>query len=633
MASVATKAAAASTPTTGASLPARQRIRAIKDYVVYYGKGQGGALVHYGLAIVQPDTLTPAELAEVHRSATLVVAYLSVGEAEPDRAWYKDGRVDQAWILGKNENWGSFFVDAGQPGWQKLMVNLAGDSIRQGYDGVFLDTVDTVDVYPKTKPGMIALIQQLRTAYPQALLVMNRGFSVVKEVAGDVDAVMFEDLSTTYNFESKTYAYADDTATALAMATLSQNTGMPILALDYAPPDNPGMAYRAVQAARGYGFIPAVSVIDLDKIVDYSLERGGPADVRVSSISVEGAQGAPDAFTLVVRVENTGLTRAVKAPFLLREDGDEIAELSRDLDIGEVFDWKIPIAPPKVGTRFTATALTIDATMNDNAVPWTFTEAALKLEPLLPLAQQRHRSNANTPDLSAAQVDKPITIDGDLSEWKGLPCFDAKRADQVSFGDPAQWGGPQDLSGRVCYAWDAQNLYVSFRVWDDQIVQVNSGANLWEGDHVELWFDTQLQLDFDSNQAGDDDFQVGISPGDFKAVKPDFYIFTPPGAQERAVQLPSISGDKVEFSVARTADGYTGEVKLPATVLKGLRLSPDNTIGVSFEPSDTDTPGSSAQEMMISLAPKSSSQWGNPTNWNNLTLKGTGGEATATPAP
>ena len=504
-AKAAATAAAPVKPTAGAPLPARQRIRAIMDYVGYYGKGQGGAMSHYGLAIVQPDTLTPAELAVVHQSATLVVAYLSVGEAEPDRAWYKDGRVDQAWILGKNENWGSFFVDAGQPGWQKLMVDLAGESIRQGYDGVFLDTVDTVDVYPKTKAGMIALIQQLRAAYPQALLVMNRGFSVVKEVAGDVDAVMFEDLSTTYNFESKTYAYADDTATALAMATLSQNTSMPILALDYAPPDNPGMAYRAVQVARSYGFIPAVSVIDLDKIVDYGLERGGPADLRVSSISVEGA---PDAFTLVVRVENTGLTKAIKAPFLLREGGDEIATLSRDLDIGEVFDWKVPIAPPKVGTRFTATALMVDATMNDNAVPWTFTEAALKLEPLLPLDQQRHRSNANTPDLTAAQVDKPMTVDGDLGEWKGQPCFDANRADQVSFGDPAQWGGPQDLSGRVCYAWDAQNLYVGFRIWDDQIVQVNSGANLWEGDHVELWFDTQLQLDFDSNQAGDDDFAI-----------------------------------------------------------------------------------------------------------------------------
>jgi hypothetical protein len=595
----------------------RQRIKAVKNYVVYYGKGQASALARYGLAIVQPDTLTPQELAVVHRSATLVVAYLSVGEAEPERAWYKDGRVDQAWILGKNENWGSFFVDAGQPGWQKLMVDLAGESLRQGFDGVFLDTVDTVDVFPKTKPGMLALIRQLRAAYPQALLVMNRGFAVVEALASDVDAVMFEDLSTTYNFESQQYGYADDAGTAVKMADLSKKTGLPILALDYAPPDNPAMAYRAVQVSRRYGFIPAVSVINLDKIVDYGLERGGPADLRVSSISVEGA---PDAFTLVVRLENTGLAKAVQAPFLLRQGGDVIANLTRDLDIGEVYDWKIPLAQPAEGTHFTATALVTDRTPLDNAVPWTFTQAVLKLEPLLPLDQQRRRSNANTPDLTAAAVGQPIKIDGDLGEWKDAPCYNADQASQVSFGDAAQWGGPPDLSGRVCYAWDAQNLYVAFRVWDDQIVQVNSGSNLWQGDHVELWFDTQLQLDFDSDQAGEDDFQIGVSPGDFKSVKPDLYIFTPPGAQERAVQLPSIDG--VEYAVSRTPDGYTGEVKLSAGVLKGLRLSADNTIGVSFEPSDTDTPGSSAQEMMLSLAPKSSGAWGNPQNWNNLTLKG-----------
>jgi len=608
---------------TGTPLPARERIRAIHDYVVYYGRGEAEALSRYGLAIVQPDTLTAEELAGVHRSATLVVAYLSVGEAEPERAWFKDGRVDQAWILGKNENWGSFFVDASQPGWQKLMVDLAGEFIRQGFDGIFLDTVDTVDIYPKTRPGMLALIRQLRAAYPQSLLVMNRGFSVVDQLSGDLDAVMFEDLSTTYNFESQQYAYADDSGTAAQMAALSKKTGLPILALDYAPPDNPGMAYRAVQVSRGYGFIPAVSVINLDKIVDYGLERGGPADIRVSSISVEGA---PDAFTLVVRVENTGLSKAIQAPFLLREGGEAIAHLERDLEIGEVFDWKIPMPQPREGTRFTATALVTDATPIDNAVPWTFTLAALKLEPLLPLDQQRRRSNPNTPDLTAAPLTQPITVDGDLVGWKDLPCYQVNRADQVSYGEAAQWSGPQDLSGRVCYAWDAQNLYVAFRVWDDQIVQVNSGSNLWQGDHVELWFDTQLQLDFDSDQAGEDDFQVGISPGDFKKVKPDFYIFTPP-------MTPASWSGQVEYAVVQTPDGYTGEVRLPAAVLKGLRLSPGNTIGASFEPSDTDTPGSSTQEMMMSLAPKSSSQWGNPTNWNNLTLQGAESSPTATPAP
>lgn len=596
---------------SGTPLPARQRIRQIKDYVVFYGKGQAEAMGHYGLAIVQPDTLTPEELSALRQKGTLVVAYLSVGEAEPNRPWYTDGRVDPKWLLGKNENWGSDYVDASQPGWQKLMSDLTTEYLQLGFDGIFMDTVDTVDAFPKTKPGMLALIQGLRAANPQALLVMNRGFALAEQLAPDLDGIMFEDLSTTYNFETKEYAAADNSGTAEEMVALQKKTGLPILALDYAPSDNPALAQKAVQTARRYGFIPAVSVINLDKIVDYGLDKTGPPDVRLRSLKVEGEEPQ---LTLLVQIENTGLSTAAKVPLLLRIDGSKFASLERDLAPGETFEWQVPWPDAKLGSRLSAVALFKDATPSNNAISLAFTPQAMGREPVLPPDQQHRRSNPNTPDLQASSLVSPPVIDGSLDEWKDLPCYDVNRADQVSYGDPAQWSGPQDLSGRVCYAWDAANLYVAFQIKDDQLVQLNSGSSLWKGDHVELWFDTQLQLDFDSDAAGDDDFQVGISPGDFQQVKPDFYIFTP-------AMSPASWKGQVEYAVVKTPDGYAGEVKLPAKVLKGLRLATDNTIGVSFEPSDTDTPGGSEQELMMSLAPKSSSQWGNPTNWNNLTLK------------
>jgi len=601
------------TPTTitGTPLSARQRIRQIMDYVVFYGKGQVEAMGRYGLAIIQPDTLTSEELFTLRQKGTLVVAYLSVGEAEPNRPWYTDGRVDPQWLLGKNENWGSDYVDASQPGWQKLMRDLTGEYLQQGFDGIFMDTVDTVDAFPKTKPGMLALIRSLRAAYPQALLVMNRGFALAEQLAPELDAIMFEDLSTTYNFEIKEYASADNAGAAEEMVALQKKTGLPILALDYAPPNNPALARRAVQAARRYGFIPAVSVINLDMIVDYGLDKAGPPDVRLRSLRVEGEEPQ---LTLVIQVENTGLSTAAGVSLLLRVDGSEFASLQRDLASGETFEWQVPWLNAKQGARVSVAALFQDATPLDNAISLAFTPQALGREPLLPPDQQRRRSNPNTPDLQASPLAVPPLIDGSLDEWKDLPCYDVNRADQISYGDPSQWSGSQDLSGRVCYAWDAANLYVAFQIKDDQLVQQNSGSSLWKGDHVELWFDTQLQLDFDSDTAGDDDFQVGLSPGDFQQVKPDFYIFAP-------AMSPAGWRGQVEYAVVKTPDGYAGEVKLPARVLKGLRLVADNTIGVSFEPSDTDTPGSSEQELMMSLAPKSSSQWGNPTNWNNLILK------------
>ena len=61
-------------------------------------------------------------------------------------------------------------------------------------------------------------------------------------------------------------------------------------------------------------------------------------------------------------------------------------------------------------------------------------------------------------------------------------------------------------------------------------------------------------------------------------------------------------------------------MRLPASVLTGLKLASGGAVGATFDPSDTDTPGSSEQEMMLSSAPNT--QWGVPTLWNNLVLEG-----------
>ncbi|MCJ7512121.1 MAG: endo alpha-1,4 polygalactosaminidase [Anaerolineales bacterium] len=595
----------------GAPVSARSRIKSVDDYIVYYGQGQADALSRFDLAIVQPETLSEAEIRQLRRRGTLVVAYLSIGEAEPGRPWYTDGRVDPRWLLGLNKNWGSYFVDANQPGWQRLMVSLTGDFIQKGFDGVFLDTVDTVDAYPQTRQGMIATIKGLRQAFPEALILQNRGFGLVPELASDLDGVMFEDVSTTYDFDKEEYVNTDNSDEITTMIELHEQTGLPVLALDYAPPDNPGMAFRAVEIARSHGFIPAVSTINLDEIPAYGLGRQGPADMRVAGIRAEGDETS---VTLVVRIQNTGLAMAEDVPLVVLVGGRRVAELRKTFSPGVTYDWNVPWDAPQENVAIEAVADSDDPTPANNRLDWLFTFAAIALEPILPFDQQQHRPSNNGPELHASRMLTPPMIDGDLAEWADFPCIVVDRQDQVSFGESSQWGGPSDLSARVCYGWDPETVYIGFRVRDDAIVQENTGGNLWRGDHVELWFDTQLQLDFDSMQAGEDDYQIGISPGDFAAVPPGFFIFTPPTLSE------DYSG-VVQYAVVKTRDGYAGEARIPWAVLKGLRLAPGHTIGATFEPSDTDTAGSDEQEMMMSTAPRSSGEWGNPTLWNNLLMQ------------
>ncbi len=259
------------------------RIKRIRSYVTYYGAGRIDQLRRDDLAIIQPSTLAPEEVQTLRRSGTLVVAYLTIGEVDPGDPGLADGTIKRSWLLGVSHNWGSQFADARQPGWRRYVIGDAGRLLAQGYDGLFLDTVDTAEQFPSTAPGMVELIRELHAAYPHALLVQNRGFTVIGRTSRYVDAVMFEALTTDFDFNRQRYVaspyLADDLRIARGLAALHRRTGMPILALDYADPAiqaQHARAVRAVRVARSFGFIPSLSVIELDRIPDYGIRLTSP---------------------------------------------------------------------------------------------------------------------------------------------------------------------------------------------------------------------------------------------------------------------------------------------------------------------------------------------------------------------
>lgn len=582
-------------------------LEGIENYAVYYGLGKAEELSQYDLAVVQPNTLSATELAQLKASGTRVAVYLSVGEVEPSRDWFSDGRVPEDWLLGSNEAWGSYYVDANQAGWRDLIVALAADYLAQGFDGFFLDTVDTALIFPDTEAGMLTLIQGLRKTYPNAIIIQNRGLPLAPRTARFIDAVMFENISTSYDFASDTYEYADFSFDARQLQTLAKNTGLTILALDYAAPDNPAMAYRATKTAESYGFIPSVSTILLDDIPDYGLTEGGKDDIRIVSLEASASDGM-----IEVQLENAGLKPAKLVPVSLTVNGEEIASTRYDsVGIGERKVWLVdwPTAVAEADIRVTAFSLS-DTKIGNNTATLNYNRATFAEEPILPLSEQRLRDTE--PQLVALPLNDPLTIDGDLSDWRAASCNKLSRAEQITYGDPSNWTGPDDLSGVACFLWDSDNLYMSVDVTDDVLEQAYSGTDMWHGDHVEVWIDTQLQLDFDSARESADDFQLGFSPGNFDTTPSDIFIWTPPTPSERYE-------GRVEYGVARTERGYTLEVRLPKLVLKGLKLEPQHAVGLAVALSDTDTSDLSAQETM--LASSADLLWGVPSTFNTLVFK------------
>lgn len=245
-------------PPKGEPLPSR--LSDIGSYAVYYGhnKNYNDLLVNYDLAIVQPNTLSAAEIQTLHQQGVKLVAYITIGEIDGTTTG-----LPKNWVLGTNPNWGSKYANANAADFRETIYRQAQDILSFGFDGFFLDTLDTVDLFPDTAKGMVTIVQELRQRFPEAIIVQNRGFAVLANTAKFVDALMFEDFSTTYDFNSQKYTAYDGDA---SLVSAYKARGLVILAMEYALPTQKELIVRAYQRAKQHGFIPFISVIALDQI-------------------------------------------------------------------------------------------------------------------------------------------------------------------------------------------------------------------------------------------------------------------------------------------------------------------------------------------------------------------------------
>lgn len=84
-----------------------------------------------------------------------------------------------------------------------------------GSDGVFMDTVDTVDVYPAEvyQQGAADLIIDLKLLYPNRTFCSNRGFSIYDRMIHSVEWIMTESVFSEYDFvNSSGYHLVSDAA-------------------------------------------------------------------------------------------------------------------------------------------------------------------------------------------------------------------------------------------------------------------------------------------------------------------------------------------------------------------------------------------------------------------------------------
>lgn len=82
----------------------------------------------------------------------LVIGYFSIGEAEDYREYWKEewDRKLPTWISHENENWeGNYIVRYWSKEWRGIVDVMLSKFIDTGFDGVFLDTIDTYESFRK----------------------------------------------------------------------------------------------------------------------------------------------------------------------------------------------------------------------------------------------------------------------------------------------------------------------------------------------------------------------------------------------------------------------------------------------------------------------------------------------------
>jgi len=249
--------------------------------------------------------------------------------------------------------------------------------------------------------------------------------------------------------------------------------------------------------------------------------------------------------------------------------------------------------------------------------------------------------------VKASRQTENLNIDGDLYEWDA-PI--QKVITHVVYGKD-KWSGELDASGTLVASWDADYLYLGFRVKDDKYVQKASGKNIFKGDSVEILFDGNVSSDYFSQIMNWDDYQIGVSPGKNAFA----YI---PNAPHLAsvVNVPSLDkmmGDcdpacptktptpkpvevgapvaylwapasqvghtkEIKIGVLESGKGYQVEMRIPWDLL-GVTPQAGAHYGFAVSISDNDKTGSKVQQTMVSNVP--TRVYNDPTTWGDLYLE------------
>jgi len=224
----------------------------------------------------------PQEIVDIMRrkpdgSRRFILAYLSIGEAENFRFYWRDAWLKERpdWLGRENPDWpGNYAVKYWEPDWQALIFGSPSAYLDQildaGFDGVYLDGIDVFERFRRDRPAamtkMVDLIVKI-ASYARArrhdfLVVPQNGDRILDDprTLEIIDAFAREDLI--YNEDRNgTPNPARDVAETVSRLKAVTGVGKPVLIVEYV--SDPRLAANLMQEIASFNFVGYVAAREL----------------------------------------------------------------------------------------------------------------------------------------------------------------------------------------------------------------------------------------------------------------------------------------------------------------------------------------------------------------------------------
>lgn len=247
------------------------------SWLVHYGENlTPSAVKKVDVAFVEPESVVPTLY---KNGRTKIIAYLSIGEAESYRDYWKDLKKQKNIIVRENPNWKkNYLIDIRKPYWQNVLLNqMIPPLIKKGFDGLVLDTIDTAieleeenpKKYKGSKKSMVAFIKKIKSAYPKLLIYPNNGLEILPEIAPYIDGIMVEDVHTRYNFKKKKNEKTPINETLnkeKVLDAFKAKYKKPIYSIIYAHSPQTEVGLYGIQKSEQKGYQWYLSTVDLSQV-------------------------------------------------------------------------------------------------------------------------------------------------------------------------------------------------------------------------------------------------------------------------------------------------------------------------------------------------------------------------------